>query len=146
MITSWSLSGTSINKISAISLIQFLDFSSNRLSSLPANLSDLKHLREIILSMNRFSAIPECLYSCAKLETILIRDNQVSVQCTWELLLCLWCFMLVYLKIINLSTFQVASLEVSKLSQLSMLAVLDVQNDAIAYVPPELGKFIAGES
>ena len=48
--------------------------------------------------------------------------------------------MLVYLKIINLSTFQVASLEVSKLSQLSMLAVLDVQNNAIASVPPELGK------
>ena len=48
--------------------------------------------------------------------------------------------MLVYLKIINLSTFKVASLEVSKLSQLSMLAVLDVQNNAIASVPPELGK------
>ena len=34
---------------------------------------------------------------------------------------------------------QVASLEVSKLSQLSMLAVLDLQNNAIASVPPELG-------
>ena len=73
------------NKISGIpsfiglgALLQFLDFSSNRLSELPANFSDLKHLREIILSMNRFTAIPECLYNCAKLETVLIRDNQVG--------------------------------------------------------------------
>ena len=35
--------------------------------------------------------------------------------------------------------FQVSSLEVGKLSQLSMLAVLDVQNNAIGSVPPELG-------
>ena len=59
--------------------------------------------------MNRFTSIPCCLYNCAKLETLLIRDNQVS------------------------------SLDVSQLSRLSMLAVLDVQNNAIASVPPELG-------
>ena len=35
---------------------------------------------------------------------------------------------------------QVANLEVSKLSQLSMLAVLDLQNNAIVSVPPELGR------
>lgn len=104
------------NKITSIpsfvghgELLQFLDFSSNRLSDLPSNISDLKHLREIILSMNRFSKIPECLYQCAKLETILIRDNQVS------------------------------NLDVNKLSQLPMLAVLDVQNNALQMVPPELG-------
>ena len=75
------------NKISSIpsfvglgQLLQFLDFSSNRLTELPENFSDLKHLREIILSVNRFSAIPACLYQCGKLETILMRDNQVRVD------------------------------------------------------------------
>ena len=72
------------NKISSIpsfvglgQLLQFLDFSSNRLTELPENFSELKHLREIILSVNRFTAIPACLYQCGKLETILMRDNQV---------------------------------------------------------------------
>ena len=40
---------------------------------------------------------------------------------------------------------QVANLEVSKLSQLSMLAVLDLQNNAIASVPPELGNYNISE-
>ena len=50
------------NKITSIptfvglgEMLQFLDFSSNRLSELPSNFSELKHLREIILSMNRKS-------------------------------------------------------------------------------------------
>lgn len=104
------------NKISAIpsfvcrgELLQFLDFSNNRLSELPDGVGQLKHLREVILSRNQFSAIPECLYTCAKLETILISDNKVS------------------------------ALEVDKLSKLTQLAILDVQNNGIQSVPPELG-------
>ena len=37
------------------------------------------------------------------------------------------------------NVFQVSNLDVNKLSQLPMLAVLDVQNNALQMVPPELG-------
>ena len=63
--------------ISMGELIQFIDFSNNKLSDLPGEIGGLKHLREVILSVNQFQAIPECLYDCAKLETILIANNQV---------------------------------------------------------------------
>jgi len=105
----------SSNKISQMpsfiagELIQFLDFSNNKLSSLPPEMSGMKHLREIILSVNQFEAIPDCLYACAKVETILIANNKI------------------------------ASIEVDKLAQLPNLAILDLQNNAIQSVPPQLG-------
>lgn len=51
----------------------------------------------------------QILYSCPKLETILVANNRIS------------------------------SLDVSQLGRLSLLAVLDLQNNAIQSVPPELG-------
>lgn len=90
-------------------LIQFLDFSNNKLSDLPGEIGGLGHLREVILSVNQFQAIPECLFDCPKLETILIANNQIS------------------------------TIEVEKLSKLSQIAILDLQNNAIQTVPPELG-------
>merc|ERR1712202_23308 len=83
--------------------------SNNRLADLPGEISGLRHLREVILSVNQFQAIPECLYDCPKLETILIANNRISC------------------------------IEVEKLSTLTQLAILDLQNNAIQTVPPELG-------
>ena len=91
------------------SLLQFLDLSNNRLSSLPHHLAACTHLREVILSVNQFPAVPDCLYSCAKLETILIANNRV------------------------------ATIEVDRLAELPSLAILDLQNNALETVPPQLG-------
>lgn len=128
---------TTVPSLIAGNLIQFLELSNNRLSNLPhevqwyilvrflllililflllllilflLQVAGMMHLREIILSVNQFEAIPDCLYSCSKLETILIANNRV------------------------------VNIEVEKLSQLPMLAVLDLQNNAIQTVPPQLG-------
>merc|ERR1719369_1128660 len=90
-------------------LLQFIDFSNNRLAELPSEIGGLKHLREVILSVNQFPSIPDCLFDCPKLETILIANNRITC------------------------------IEVEKLSKLTKLAILDLQNNAIQTVPPELG-------
>jgi len=89
--------------------IQFIEMSNNKLASLPDTIGELKHLREICLSFNQFTQIPSGLYKCPKLETILIANNQVK------------------------------QIEVEQLAQLERLAVLDLQNNAIDHVPPQLG-------
>ncbi len=58
-------------------ILQFLELSNNRLTSLPAQVGELAHLREICLSLNQLTAVPPCLATCSKLETILIANNQV---------------------------------------------------------------------
>ncbi|XP_070564294.1 leucine-rich repeat-containing protein 40-like [Ptychodera flava] len=86
-----------------------LDLRTNMLTSLPPDLHTLTNLREIVLSCNRFSEIPPVVYTFNKLENLLINDNQVSY------------------------------LDVQGLLRLPALATLDVQNNSIAQVPPELG-------
>jgi Leucine-rich repeat (LRR) protein len=61
-------------------VLQFLELSNNRLTSLPAQVGELAHLREICLSLNQLTAVPPCLAACSKLETILIANNQVRAQ------------------------------------------------------------------
>jgi len=106
----------SSNKITSISSkiaigthLQFIDLGNNRLVNLPAEFGQLVHLREIILSVNQLSSIPDCLFTCTKLETILIANNKIEV------------------------------IDVPKLSELPVLASLDLQNNAIQQVPPQLG-------
>jgi len=96
--------------LATCSLLSFLDLSNNKLSSLPPSMGSLPHLREIILSVNSFTSIPPPLYSCAKLETILIANNQIN------------------------------TLDIESLSKLTNLAILDLQNNALQTIPPELGK------
>jgi len=100
---------TTIPSFVAGELLQFVDLSNNKLTELPLEVAGMKHLREIILSVNLFPAIPASLYSCAKLETILIANNKVE------------------------------TIEVEQLARLPALAILDVQNNAIQTVPPQLG-------
>ena len=89
--------------------LQFLSLANNKLSTLPTEMSLLTNLREICLNCNKFDAIPTCLYVYEKLETLLISDNQIK------------------------------EIDVDGLRQLSKLTILDLGNNNIATVPPELG-------
>ena len=89
--------------------LQFINFSNNKLSSLPTEMKLLTNLREICLNCNKFDAIPNCLYVCGKLETLLISDNQIK------------------------------EIDIDGLRELTKLAIIDLGNNNIASVPPELG-------
>ena len=89
--------------------LQFINFSNNKLSSLPTEMKLLANLREICLNCNKFDAIPNCLYVCGKLETLLISDNQIK------------------------------EIDIDGLRELTKLAIIDLGNNNIASVPPELG-------
>ncbi|XP_023696226.2 leucine-rich repeat-containing protein 40 [Paramormyrops kingsleyae] len=86
-----------------------IDFRNNLLESLPEELESLTKLRSVILSFNRFKDFPEVLYRLHTLETILISNNQVG------------------------------SIDPIKLKDLERLSTLDLQNNDILHVPPELG-------
>lgn len=89
--------------------LQFINISNNKLSSLPNEINLLTNLREICLNCNKFDAIPTCLFACEKLETLLISDNQIK------------------------------EIDVEGLGRLTKLTILDLGNNNIATVPPELG-------
>ncbi|XP_028667998.2 leucine-rich repeat-containing protein 40 [Erpetoichthys calabaricus] len=104
------------NKLSCVSLefcmlqqLLHVDFRNNFLSSLPDELEALMRLRSIILSFNRFKHFPDVLYCIPSLETILISNNQIG------------------------------AIDPLKLKQLHKLSTLDLQNNDIMLVPPELG-------
>ncbi|GFN77100.1 LINE-1 retrotransposable element orf2 protein [Plakobranchus ocellatus] len=89
--------------------LMLLDLRNNQLCDLPPQLSSLSALRELVLSFNRFKQLPAVLYSVTKLEILFANDNQIS------------------------------ELDVTGLSKLEKLATLDLQNNDIAQIPPELG-------
>ena len=89
--------------------LQYLNFANNQLETLPLEIGKLTNLREICLSFNKFDSIPISLQSCERLETLLLNGNQISV------------------------------IDVEVLRRLKMLAVLDLSNNNIQHVPPELG-------
>ncbi|XP_063534697.1 leucine-rich repeat-containing protein 40-like [Cydia strobilella] len=93
--------------------LQLLDISKNSLSELPPQLEALKELRELVISNNKFTHIPHCVYSLDNLEILLAAENKISE--------------------INVSS--------DALAKLPRLAVLDLANNSIASVPPELGNF-----
>ncbi|XP_054720197.1 LOW QUALITY PROTEIN: leucine-rich repeat-containing protein 40-like [Uloborus diversus] len=92
--------------------LQFLDLRNNQLQSLPSEISSLVNLREINICFNKFRVLPPSLYALKRLEIILASDNQIE------------------------------DIDVSGLSQLPMLASLDLHNNSIKNVPPELGNMI----
>ncbi|EDV23314.1 uncharacterized protein TRIADDRAFT_27850 [Trichoplax adhaerens] len=96
--------------------LTYLDLGNNQLGNLPIEMESMTKLREIILSNNRFAAIPSVIYTLSSLEVLLATDNKIE------------------------------SIDVSGLKQLSELSVLDLQNNDIKEVPPELGTLKALKS
>lgn len=104
------------NKITSLSpdiglflKLTFLDLRNNGLSSLPQDMCSLQSLRELTLSYNRFGEVPPVVYELRKLEIFFINNNQVS------------------------------NVDSAGFLQLPVLATLDLQNNNISQVPPELG-------
>ncbi|XP_072725047.1 leucine-rich repeat-containing protein 40 [Ciconia boyciana] len=104
------------NKISSISLelcmlhkLTHLDIRNNFLTSLPEEMEALTRLQIINLSFNRFKEFPSVLYRIVALETILLSNNQVG------------------------------SIDPLQLKMMDKLGTLDLQNNDLLQVPPELG-------
>ncbi|XP_054068518.1 leucine-rich repeat-containing protein 40 [Rissa tridactyla] len=104
------------NKISSISLelcvlhkLTHLDIRNNFLTSLPEEMEALTRLQVINLSFNRFKVFPSVLYRILTLETVLLGNNQVG------------------------------SIDPLQLKKLDRLGTLDLQNNDLLQVPPELG-------
>ncbi len=57
--------------------VQYLNLGNNKLAELPDEIGEMKELREVAVPYNRFTQVPQCLYSCPKLESIVICGNQV---------------------------------------------------------------------
>jgi len=89
--------------------LTYLDISNNQLSTLPEEISSLPHLSQLCASVNRFSAIPNELFRLPKLETLLLSGNQIS------------------------------EINVDGLLQIKTLYTLDLSNNNIARIPPQLG-------
>ncbi|PSN57280.1 Leucine-rich repeat-containing protein 40 [Blattella germanica] len=89
--------------------LQYLDIQKNMLEDLPQSFECLTRLRELVIAFNRFSEIPDCVYKIPGLEILIARDNRLT------------------------------SLNVAGLSQLRRLATLDLANNDISHIPPELG-------
>lgn len=96
-------------EIGQLTAITVLDLRNNHLSSLPTELASCSRLVDVVLSFNRFSELPSVLYKLPKLENIIANDNQIG------------------------------SIDVDSLRQIPGLACLDLQNNDIAQVPPQLG-------
>ncbi|KAL2090100.1 hypothetical protein ACEWY4_014788 [Coilia grayii] len=104
------------NKLTSIPLefcmlkhLSYIDLRNNFLTELPSELEGLAKLRSIILSFNRFKTFPDVLYKIPALETILISNNQVN------------------------------AIDPVRLKMLDKLSTLDLQNNDLMQVPPELG-------
>ncbi|XP_067893357.1 leucine-rich repeat-containing protein 40 isoform X3 [Heterodontus francisci] len=107
------------NKLSSVSLelctlehLIHLDLRNNLLTSLPMEIKRLQRMQTVILSCNRFKEFPDALYHVPTLETVLISNNQVG------------------------------SIDAIQLMQLDRLTTLDMQNNDLMQVPPELGSCI----
>ena len=91
-------------------LLSFLFFNSNNLlEDLPSSLSSCSQLRSLIISFNRFTVLPPVLYDCSSLETLLASNNQIMV------------------------------IDVEGFLKLKSLMTLDLSNNDIGQVPPQLG-------
>lgn len=96
-------------EIGTLTKLTFMEVSKNMLSVLPTEMKQLVHLLQINLTFNRFAAIPAILCKLPKLQTIIIANNQIS------------------------------EIDVDDLLQLKTLHTLDLSNNNIARIPPQLG-------
>nr|XP_020476503.1 leucine-rich repeat-containing protein 40 isoform X2 [Monopterus albus] len=81
----------------------------NQLSDLPSEMKNLTKLCSIILNYNRFKSVPEVLYQIVSLETVMLGNNQVG------------------------------GVDPSHLMKLDHLSTLDLSNNDLLSIPPELG-------
>ncbi|XP_074036233.1 leucine rich repeat containing flyers-cup [Leptinotarsa decemlineata] len=95
--------------LSDLTMLKFLDLSKNQLNSLPENFSKMVFLRELVLNNNKFTKIPSCVFDMVGLEILLIKENGVE------------------------------EISIEGLKLLKRLATLDLSNNNIHVVPPELG-------
>lgn len=96
-------------ELSSLCKLKFLDLGSNMISSIPPECKSWQSLNQIILSSNRFQLVPEFLYEIKSLEVLLASSNQIT------------------------------SIDVTGLLKLPQLGSLDLSNNNISNVPPELG-------
>ncbi|XP_017290241.1 leucine-rich repeat-containing protein 40 [Kryptolebias marmoratus] len=100
---------TSCSDICKLLQLTHIDLRNNQLSDLPSEMRNLTKLRSIILNYNRFKSFPEVLYEVFSLETVLLGNNQV---CT---------------------------VDPGQLIKLVYLTTLDLSNNDLLSIPPELG-------
>ncbi|KAF7651101.1 hypothetical protein LDENG_00116080 [Lucifuga dentata] len=86
-----------------------IDLRNNQLSDLPSQMENLTKLRCIILNYNRFKSFPDILYQIISLETVLLGNNQVGM------------------------------VDPGRLIGLVHLSTLDLSNNDLLNIPPELG-------
>ncbi|XP_070816381.1 leucine-rich repeat-containing protein 40 [Chaetodon trifascialis] len=86
-----------------------IDFGNNQLSDLPPEMKNLTKLRSITLNYNRFKSFPEVLYQIVSLEMVLLGNNQVK------------------------------GVDPCRLIKLVHLSTLDLSNNDLLNIPPELG-------
>lgn len=89
--------------------LQILDLSKNYLESLPSNIGLLKYLQELNISFNRYKEIPESVYDVSSLEILIANDNLIT------------------------------NIDILSLQKLQKLTILNLANNNIGYIPPELG-------
>ncbi|XP_066481084.1 leucine-rich repeat-containing protein 40 isoform X2 [Tiliqua scincoides] len=107
------------NKLSSISLelcmlhrLTHLDVRNNSLTSLPDEMEALTGLQIINLAFNRFKMFPGVLYRIPTIETVLLANNQVG------------------------------SVDPLHIKNMDKLGTLDLQNNDLLQIPPELGNCV----
>lgn len=95
--------------ICSLQQLTYIDLRNNQLTDLPSEMKNLSKLRSIILNYNRFSSFPEALYQILTLETVMLGNNQVR------------------------------GVDPSRLIKLFNLSTLDLSNNDLLNIPPELG-------
>ena len=89
--------------------LQSLKVYNNKLSTLPDTMINLSKLVELNVSANCFTQIPRVVYSLVNLQNLSMADNQIT------------------------------EIDAAKLREMHNLNSLDLQNNALAKLPPELG-------
>jgi len=95
-------------EVAALTGLATLNVRNNKLSALPQELASLKGLTDVIISLNRFADFPPVLYGMPSLSTIVATDNQIF------------------------------GVDAQALQRLQGLSCLDLTNNSINKVPPEL--------
>ncbi|XP_037530631.1 leucine-rich repeat-containing protein 40 [Nematolebias whitei] len=100
---------TSCSDLCKLLQLTHIDLRNNQLSDLPPEIKNLTKLRSVILNYNRFKSFPQVLYEVLSLETVLLGNNQVC------------------------------GVDPGRLIKLVHLTTLDLSNNDLLNIPPELG-------